>query len=70
MYTSDAPVLQGTHTMKKDLATGAYTYQEEPLKVVSARLSFWHIRKAKKIGKGSFTQGIRNAIEHYIKQVG
>lgn len=56
--------------MKKDLSTGAYTYQEEPLKVVSVRLTFWHIRKAKKIGKGSFTQGIRNAIEHYIKQVG
>lgn len=40
-----------------------YTEQEDPLKVASVRLSFWHIRVAKKMGDGCFSTGVRNAIE-------
>lgn len=55
--------------MKKSLTNRVYTNQEEPLKVVSIRLSNWHIRKAKKVGDGSFTDGIRKVIEQYVRNI-
>lgn len=40
-----------------------YTEQSEPMRAVSARLTHWHVRAAKKIGQGKLSEGIRQAIE-------
>lgn len=44
--------------------------QEVPLKVVSVRLSYWHIRQVKKLGNGSFTEGIRKAVDTALSKKG
>lgn len=46
-----------------------YTEQDEPLKVSSVRLPFWHIRLAKKLGSGSISKGIRHALEVAFKSL-
>lgn len=45
-----------------------YSVQEDPMKVTSARLPNWHIRKAKKIGKGSFSNEVRASIEQFKEE--
>lgn len=40
-----------------------YTLQDAPMCVRSVRLTFWHIRRAKRIGSGNLSEGVRIAIE-------
>lgn len=42
-----------------------YTDQNEPLKPSSVRLPFWHVREARRIGKGNLSEGIRIALEFF-----
>lgn len=41
-----------------------YTEQDDPLKIVSMRLPNWHVRVARKLGKGNLSEGVRIALEH------
>lgn len=45
-----------------------YSEQDDPMKVKSSRLPNWHIRKAIKIGKGSFSKGVRESIEQFKEE--
>jgi predicted RNA-binding protein YlqC (UPF0109 family) len=60
-------VIQGVYMKQNELRT---KYQEEPLKLVSVRLSFWHIQTAKKAGKGNISRGIRTILESAKHQQG
>lgn len=55
--------------MEDENEVRVYTEQNENLKLISARLSNWHIRKAKKLGNGVLTEGLRIALEKvpYVK---
>lgn len=46
-----------------------YTEQSDPYKLVAARMPYWHIRTAKKLGKGNVSEGIRIALEHMSQAV-
>lgn len=54
--------------MTKTRIRRPHLFQEEPLAVKSARLPYWHIRKAIKIGDGNFSDGIRKALENFKKE--
>lgn len=47
-----------------------YTKQDDPMKVVALRLTNWHTRKAKKIGDGNLSEGVRVALESYDSKNG
>lgn len=40
-----------------------YTGQAGPLPTVTARLTLWHVRAARRLGSGNASEGIRIAIE-------
>lgn len=46
-----------------------YTEQTDPYKLIAARVPYWHIRTAKKIGKGNVSEGIRIALEHMSQEI-
>lgn len=46
-----------------------YTDQSDPYKLIAARVPYWHIRMAKKLGKGNVSEGIRIALEHMSHEV-
>lgn len=46
----------------------AYTDQTDPYKLVAARLPYWHIRTARRLGKGNVSEGIRIALEHMSQE--
>lgn len=62
VYTTPSFVIQGmdmtaVYCKKKPVT------QEEPMKVITVRLTNWHIRKARGFGAGCLTDGIRYAID-------
>lgn len=40
-----------------------YTVQDQPMRVHSIRMTCWHVRKAKKLGDGEVSDGVRYALE-------
>ena len=40
-----------------------YSNLDGPLNITSVRLSDWHERQAKKLGRGTISKGIRRALE-------
>ena len=44
-------------------STKEVVYQDQPLRLISVRLPFWHTQIAKKLGSGNMSRGIRIALE-------
>jgi len=52
--------------MQDETKTGRpriYTGEGAPLQTATIRLSVWHVRAARRIGKGNASEGVRLAIE-------
>ncbi len=47
-----------------------YTQQEEAMVKSSVRTTNWHIRAARKIGEGNFSEGVRVCIERTVVELG
>ena len=47
----------------------AYTLQDAPMDTYYNRLTAWHARKARKIGEGNLSKGVRIAIEIAVRKL-
>lgn len=49
--------------MSRDTRRRAQEFRGMLLRNLSVRLSYWHVRRARKLGDGNVSDGIRYAIE-------
>lgn len=47
-----------------------YTNQDLAMETVTARLTFWHLRMARRLGNGNVSAGIRLALETINEPMG
>lgn len=49
--------------MSRDIKRRSSEFRGMLLRNLSVRLSYWHVRRARKLGNGNVSDGIRYAIE-------